>query len=278
MAATAVADLAIRCLLLELKTWPKPGLVSHHDSGSHTDMDADTFRRSADALWPFFGMLAEAGARGCAMDGLRSIGLDAERAMFAATGGVNTHRGAIFGLGLLCAAACRRTNNGAGQEETLGSIVYRRWHDGIVNGPILPNSHGERACRRFGIGGARHEAASGFPSVYGIGLPALREGLSLARGDVDASRVHACFALIANVDDTNILHRRGAPGLMFARTLAGKFLDDGSVGRPDWLFHACAVHRAFVERRISPGGSADLLAMSLFVQAIEAGTSVESAP
>ncbi len=100
-----VADMAAAALLAELETWPKPGLVSHVDAGSHADMEADTFRASTAAIRPFLAELAAAGASGAGMAELRGIGLAAERAMLAATGGVNTHRGAIFGLGLLCAAA-----------------------------------------------------------------------------------------------------------------------------------------------------------------------------
>ncbi len=94
--AGAIAGCALRFLLQELETWPKPGLVSHIDSGSHTDMDADTFRASAATIAPFFEDLVEAGARGSGMDRLRIIGLEAESVMLAATGGGNAHRGAIF--------------------------------------------------------------------------------------------------------------------------------------------------------------------------------------
>ncbi|MGI0503638.1 triphosphoribosyl-dephospho-CoA synthase, partial [Burkholderia sp. ZZQ-2] len=103
--AGRIAELAERSLVLEIETYPKPGLVSHVDTGSHTDMDAATFARSAAVLRPYFAELADAGARDADMAVLRKIGLRAEHAMLAATGGVNTHRGAIFGLGLLCAAA-----------------------------------------------------------------------------------------------------------------------------------------------------------------------------
>jgi triphosphoribosyl-dephospho-CoA synthase len=100
-----IANTAGAALLAELDTWPKPGLVSHVDQGSHTDMDAGTFQASTAAIVPFFAQLTEAGAGGADLPALRDIGLAAERAMLSATGGVNTHRGAIFGLGLLCAAA-----------------------------------------------------------------------------------------------------------------------------------------------------------------------------
>ena len=267
--ARAIAARAVHCLLLELETWPKPGLVSHVDSGSHDNMDADTFRASAAAIAPYFRAAVEAGARGCGMDRLRVIGLEAEAAMLAATSGVNTHRGAIFGMGLLCAAAGARARGQIDPLVTLGTVVARLWGDSILDGPIPPHSHGSRAHRRFGAGGARMEAAQGFPSVCQIGLPALRRRALNAPNDAEAARVEACFALIAAVEDTNLLHRAGPSGLRFARLAAQEFLDEGGVGRPDWRERARSVHESFVARKLSPGGSADLLAMTLFVDALE---------
>ncbi|PNE76837.1 triphosphoribosyl-dephospho-CoA synthase MdcB [Burkholderia thailandensis] len=265
---------ATRCLRVEIDTWPKPGLVSHVDAGSHDDMTADTFYRSAAALAPFFAELADAGAHDADMPTLRKIGLRAERAMLAATGGVNTHRGAIFGLGLLCAAAGLRASPqharctpSAGA--TLGALVAARWGDEILGGPRLADSHGERAGRRYGAGGARAEAAGGFPRVYAVGVPALRDGARRAPHDAEAARVQACFALIAVLDDTNLLHRGGRDGLDFAQRAAREFLATGGVGALDWRARAAAAHRAFVARRLSPGGAADLLAMSLFVAALD---------
>ncbi|MEI9888865.1 MAG: triphosphoribosyl-dephospho-CoA synthase MdcB [Rhizomicrobium sp.] len=264
-AAVAIAARAVRCLLLELETWPKPGLVSHIDSGSHHDMDAGTFRRSAAAIAPYFHALAEAGAQACAMGRLRIIGLEAEAAMRAATCGINTHRGALFGLGLLCAAAGARAAGRSASTLSLGDTVSRLWAEGILGGPVLLHSHGSGARRRFGAGGARQEAAQGFPSVYDVGLPALRNGARKAPKDAEAARVEACFALIAAVEDTNLLHRGGAFGLRFAQRAARDFLAAGGVGRPGWRAQARSIHQDFVARRLSPGGSADLLAITLFV-------------
>lgn len=265
-----IAALAARSLVLELETWPKPGLVSHIDSGSHDDMDADMFRASARAIEPYFASLANAGAEAWDMDRLRIIGLDAEAAMMDATSGINTHRGAIFGLGLLCAAFGARTVGLADGALSLGAVVASRWGRDIVNGPVLLHSHGERARRRYGSGGARMEASLGFPSLYEIGLPALRKGALAAPDDEEAQRVEACFALIASLEDTNLLHRGGTDGLRFARHKARQFIRRGGVAKPDWRARACAVHEGFVARRLSPGGSADILAMSLFVSACEA--------
>jgi triphosphoribosyl-dephospho-CoA synthase len=264
--AARTGRLAAQCLRLEVRTWPKPGLVSHIDNGSHVDMDAAMFYRSAATLVPFFGELADAGAQGAPMSALRKIGLRAERAMLAATGGINTHRGAIFGLGLLCAAAGWRHAHAGVQ--SLGEIVARRWGDDILGGPRLSDSHGETALRRYGAGGARQEAAEGFPSVYAIALPALDEARTFAGSDAQSARVQACFALIAAVEDTNLLHRGGPEGLYFAQQATDAFLRRGGVGQADWRQEAEAIHRAFVKRRLSPGGAADLLAMSLFVSTL----------
>jgi triphosphoribosyl-dephospho-CoA synthase len=264
-----VAALAERSLILEIETWPKPGLVSHVDTGSHTDMDAGTFRRSASALRPYFAALIDAGMHDASMTTLRKIGLRAERAMLAATGGVNTHRGAIFGIGLLGAAAGLREAGLVDAREELGAVVKRRWGREILAGPRLPDSHGEMAGARYGAGGARQEAAQGFPSVYQVGLPALHEAQCLAPGQHEAARVQACFALIAAVEDTNLLHRGGVEGLRFAQQSAQAFLDNGGVGDPTWQGCAERIHRAFVRRRLSPGGAADLLAMSVFAMELE---------
>ena len=270
--AQSIGDLATGALLAELHAWPKPGLVSLVDAGSHADMDAGTFRASADALRPFFVALAVAGAEDAGMEDLRNIGKAAERAMLAATGGVNTHRGGIFGLGLLCAAA------GAlgGRKEpplragALGAFVRRRWGRDILCGPLPRQSHGTLAGRRYGVGGARAEAAGGFPHVYRVGLPAWKAGNRLAGGDENAAGVQACFALIAEVEDTNLLHRSGTAGLDHARQAARGFLRQGGVGQRGWRARAAKIHRDFVARGLSPGGSADLLAATLLVGALEA--------
>ena len=267
-ASAQIAAWAEHSLRLEIDTWPKPGLVSHVDAGSHNDMNADTFKRSAKTLRPYFAALAQAGARRDDMTALRKIGLRAEQAMLAATLGVNTHRGAIFGIGLLSAAAGLRLAHGAYPHASLGAIVTRDWGHAIEAGPRAADSHGEVVAHRYGAGGARREAARGFPSLYEIGVPALRAAAMHAHGDREAMRVQACFALIAVVEDTNLLHRGGPEGLAYAQREAQAFLDYGGIAHADWRARAAAIHRAFVARNLSPGGSADLLAMSVFVDGL----------
>ncbi len=264
--AVAIGRLASRALLLELDTWPKPGLVSRLDNGAHDDMDARLLAASARTLEPFFIELAAAGGEGAPMDRLRAIGVAAEQAMRVATGGVNTHRGAIFGLGLLAAAAGFRERRGS--KHRLGALVAHLWGPAIEAGPVEPRSHGGIVASRYGVGGARAEAAAGMPSLHHVALPALRRGRGLAGGEEEAARVHACLTLIAVVEDTNLLFRGGPAGLAFARREARSFLAAGGVGAPGWRACAEAIHRRFVARRLSPGGSADLLAMALFADTL----------
>src|SRR6202142_4654191 len=155
-------------------------------------MDAAIMQNSAEALQPFFAELAMAGRGGADMGRLRTIGVQAERAMLAATGGVNTHRGAIFGLGLLCAAAGAAWSGSARARwhwsaKVLAATVTQRWGNAILRGPIPLHSHGTNALRQFGAGGARAQAAAGFPIALEVGLPALRLGRSLAPEDPEAA-------------------------------------------------------------------------------------------
>ncbi|HEX5462914.1 MAG TPA: triphosphoribosyl-dephospho-CoA synthase MdcB [Steroidobacteraceae bacterium] len=266
--ARELGQLARRSLELELFTWPKPGLVSHLDSGAHEDMDASLLQASAHSLEPFFTQLAAAGAAGAPLRVLREIGIAAERAMLEVTRGVNTHRGAIFGLGLLTAAAGRLALEGTLPARSLGERVSQVWGRSLrITAPS--GSHGAYVFEHYGAGGARTEAASGFAHVYLIGLPALRRARRWGAGE-EAARVQACFALIAAVADTNILYRAGPAGLEHAQAVARRFLIEGGVQRGDWRERAAQAHADFISRRLSPGGCADLLAMTLFVDAMEA--------
>ncbi len=267
--AERVATLAHAALIDELETWPKPGLVSVIDAGSHDDMDADTLRRSAAAIRPYFADLVAAGARGAAMAELRAIGIRAEAAMMRATGGVNAHRGAIFSLGLICAAAGVSDAAPASAEDH-AAAVGELWGQAIIQAPASPLSHGGRAARRYGVGGAGAEAAAGFPTIREVGLPALRLGRTRAPDDPEAARVDCFFALLAVLDDTNLLHRGGADGLAAARATAAAFLAAGGVGAAGWRDRATRIHHDFVAARLSPGGCADLLAATLLLDALAA--------
>jgi triphosphoribosyl-dephospho-CoA synthase len=264
--AATIDRAAQGALLEELVTAPKPGLVTPSDRGAHADMDAGTFFASIRALRGVFGAAALQGADRDPADRLRAIGIDAELRMLAATGGVNTHRGAIFTLGLLAAAAGRLAVTARPVTPEALRAEVREVLAPALLGRLPPDrsSHGQAVAARHGAGGARQEAAAGFPHLFDVALPAFEAGLAggLPRR---AAAVQCLLALVAVLPDTNLLWRSGEAGLAFARAGAAAFLAAGGVGRQGWEEEAESLHRDFVARRLSPGGSADLLASALFV-------------
>ena len=265
--ANHIGRLAIRSLYREVALAPKPGLVSPLDAGSHSDMDMRTFLRSLFSLRAYFPTITTCGADAAGVEVLRALGIVAERRMLAATGGVNTHRGAIFNLGLICAAAGLLEARGRiVTADTACSMVSRHWGAAILESGVdsPPASHGLLVARRYGSGGARREAAEGFPAARQIGLPAYRAALAVT-GSPELAAIQALFALIASLVDTNLLWRGGPCGLSHAQEAASDFLRRGVVLADGWRRRAEAIHADFVARRLSPGGSADLLGVTLFL-------------
>ncbi|WP_307731716.1 triphosphoribosyl-dephospho-CoA synthase MdcB [Massilia antarctica] len=266
------ARLAIASLYAELALYPKPGLVSLVDNGSHTDMNAATFMRSLFSLRHYFRLICHAGSKNAPFATLKRLGIEAEQRMLRATGGVNTHRGAIFSLGLLCAAAGRAfAHGGTMTAAALQSHLRAGWGKELAShtAPVNERSHGLSVAALHGAHGARHEAADGLPSVFRTGLGTLRRTLAEGRGPRQA-RIDALFALMMQVSDTNVVHRGGPQGAAFVRIQASAFRHAGGTASNGWEAHALAIHRAFIERNLSPGGAADLLAASCFVHALTA--------
>lgn len=254
--------ICLDALTHEAMAWPKPGLVTPVDAGSHRDMHIGTFLASIDALQGSFAALALAGAREEKFAVLQAIGIEAEGKMLCATGGVNTHRGAIFNLGLLVAAAARRQADSTLADLDCGAVVARVWGAEIAAGrKKSPASHGNSVFKKFTIGGARAEAVAGFPTVYNIGLRALRRLVDAGR-DRETTQIGTLLALMEHLPDTNLLWRDGESGLEFVRDSAAAFNRAGGVDAPGWREHLLVMHREFVGRNLSPGGSADLLAAS----------------
>ena len=264
----ALALAGVRAMRDELLAYPKPGLVSPIDSGAHADMDFALMCRSADSLLQPFTALAAAGRAGGSFEhALMPIGIEAERGMLAVTGGVNTHRGAIFSVGLVVAAIARTQALSAelspaairaSLRDTWGaSLEAHADRDGET-------SHGAEVRRRTGRDGARREAALAFPSIFEIGLPAFRAARQAAL-DARTAGIQTLFALMSSVDDTTVLYRGGLEGGSFVRQSAANFLADGGCHQPDWFEKAEALHRAFIARNLSAGGCADLLACTLLV-------------
>jgi triphosphoribosyl-dephospho-CoA synthase len=255
---------AANALTEELATYPKPGLVSFVDQGSHPDMDAECFLASIAAIKSFFGKMAEAGADGCRLLDLQRIGISAEERMLDATGGRNTHRGAIYCLGLLAAAAGKQMAEDNLLGLSLGGIVAESWGDEILlPDSLLQTSPGLEMCLRYKLGGVRGEAKRGFPSIFKAGLPALQAALNST--EREAARVQAFFAILQVCEDTTLLKRGGKPGWKYAQAQVRRFLCGGGVASPEWKILAEEIHYGFVARHLTAGGVADLLAATLFV-------------
>ena len=268
--ARRVGQSAQRALLYEAAVTPKPGLVDRANSGAHRDMDFFTFLDSAAVLPSYFENCAREGIRlhsrrpAEVFEALQRRGARAERAMLAATGGVNTHKGAIFSLGVVCGALGmlygRRSGELEGAEaDDVLALCGEMTHEAVckkLSSLTLENARtfGERMYVEHGLAGVRGEAAAGFPSVARASLPAFRAALAAGKSVNDAG-VAALLALMANAEDSNVI-RRG--GLARARAL---MREAQTAHVPD----AEAMDRRLIEENISPGGCADLLAVTFLL-------------
>lgn len=263
-AGVLIARHAVRSLYQELALYPKPGLVSLVDTGSHEDMDASTFVRSLFSLRRYFLDIALAGAQDASFAVLRDLGIEAERRMLLATGGINTHRGAIFSLGMLCAAAGRSLS---WQPADLRTTLVACWGSALSRHRGSIASNGALARARHAAPGAREQAAAGFPAIFELALPTLRRTLASGRG-LRCARIDTLFTLMAELSDTNVYHRGGAEGARIVRETSLRFLERGGTAAADWEDDAVMAHRVFVTHRLSPGGAADLLAATCFVHSL----------
>ena len=268
--ADRLAGLAVRALVTEVCVTPKPGLVDRANCGAHGDMDIFTFVDSAVALYPYFRNIAtlslkHSGTLDNLLPALQPIGIQAEREMFHVTNGVNTHKGAIFSLGLICAATAVLAKPQSGDPESLPSAcaaiakTKSRGVSEIATG-------GEIAFVRHGIEGIVGEAVAGFPAVFGTAFPAIREHARRGVSLQDAAVV-ALLRLIAIVDDTNIVTRRGIDVLRDIQERVGERIS-GIYDSGQYLQYAKELDEEFIRQNISPGGCADLLAAALLVHYI----------
>ena len=272
---TALARQVLQALLDEVTLTPKPGLVDLRSRGAHTDLNWALMCHSACALQPVFQAMADAGADSSDDDALRqrigAIGREGEAVMMAATGGVNTHRGAIWALGLLVTAAAQLQERGdplvptavAARAGALARLTDR-------SAPLDTGNKGQLACRRYHVGGARGQALAGFPHVLDVALPTLRA--ARARGDNDTTaRLNALLALVASLDDTCVLSRGGVDALLAVQAGASQVLAAGGAGTRQGTLALLALEATMLALNVSPGGAADLLAATLFLDSLEEG-------
>ena len=271
--AERIGELAAECLIREVKTTPKPGLVDLRNNGSHTDMDVNSFIKSAVSLKPYFTECIRIGIENKnhthaeTFKHLREAGIRAEKTMYEVTNGINTHKGLIYSLGVLLCALGRHWK---AEQPISDRCVVLSEASALVRESAIADlasangtTAGEKLFLEYGLQGIRGEVASGFSSVKNYSLPIYEKALIAGISQNDAG-VHSLISLISAIDDTNLYHRGGAEGARFAKEYAKRLLEDG--------FDSKAVEQMddeFIKRNLSPGGSADLLAITYFLHSLE---------
>lgn len=259
-----------QAILLEVTTHPKPGLVTRLSNGSHKDMSIFTFMMSSAVLSKAFGNLqsigqAHKGTLAELFGKIRSYGIIAEKELLHVTKGVNTQRGILFAGGIVSAVAGYAMNLGLNKDAVIPLI--KEMAAGLVASELQNNSHadktaGEKLYHKYGITGIRGEVEKGFPSVVNHGLPALCE--ALAKGaSINDALVHTLLALMTVVEDSNVIWRTDYETLLEVQRIARDILQKGSVFTEAGRMAIAETERYFLQRRISPGGSADLLSVTI---------------
>lgn len=274
--AVEIGVRARKALLEEVVTTPKPGLVDFYSSGAHNDMDIHTFRKSADALFPYFIYMAEQGyTLLCTpqelFQAIRKTGIAAEQAMYQATDGVNTHKGLIFTIGIFCAVAgrCLREKNGEICLETLIQMEQEMVSDTlkkelltIYTGNAV--SHGEKNLKKYGRTGVRGEAIDGYPAVVNIAIPVMQKGLK-EKKDWNRVKLQTLFVLMSEVEDSNVLARHNPQVLREVQKEAKYFIESGGAYSQNAIAKLCYMDTDYIRKNISSGGCADLLATAIFI-------------
>lgn len=268
--AATLADMATQALIDEARLSPKPGLVDSRGSGAHSDLTLALMERSAHSLTATFHDLAAHCWLRSPEIALRQeigrLGRKGEQQMLAATGGINTHRGAIWALGLLvCAMAMRPAACGVRQ------IAQRAAELAAMPDAFSPKtfSKGASAVRRYQLPGAKEEAQSGFPHVIRLALPELYRSREAGAKESEA-QINALLAVMSSLADTCVLSRGGMPALIAMHQGATRVLEAGGVQTPVGFELLMQLEQRMLADNVSPGGAADLLAAAMFLDRVGA--------
>ena len=262
--------LACQSLIAEVELTPKPGLVDRRGAGAHIDLSLSIMKHSAVTIEPYFRQMAAYSKRARPSQALREqlavVGRDAERAMLRATGGSNSHKGAIWILGLLVSAAAMQ------DEEKMQASEIAETGRQIASfadraAPRLV-THGDLVAKTYGVTGARGESLRGFPHVVEIGLPTLRDKRASGATETVA-RLDTLMSIMSSLDDTCLLYRGGPSALNIAKSGAAGVQRAGGTGTANGKQRLAHLDRQLLALGASPGGSGDLLAATLFLDAIE---------
>lgn len=271
-----VGQYLTQAILLEVSTHPKPGLVTRLSNGAHKDMSIFTFMMSSAVLSKAFNDLQDIGQahRGTLVElfcKLRSYGVGAEAELLRVTKGVNTQRGILFAGGIVSAVSGYAMNMGLSRDALLPLI--KEMAAGLVARELKNLDHaamtaGEKLYYKYGITGIRGEVENGFPSVVNYGLPALEDAFDKG-ATINDALVHALISLMTVVEDSNVIWRTDYDTLLEVQRIAKNILSLGSVFTEKGRMVIAETERYFLQRRISPGGSADLLSVTITLYLLE---------
>lgn len=269
-----LVNLSSEAMVTEVLLTPKPGLVDQANNGAHHDMDVSLFRHSAQAIrcclpdFVHIGYTLAHLAPASILPELKELGVLCEKKMYQATAGVNTHKGAVFAFGLLCAAGGRLLAQQQRVTVTTICAEVAAICEGLTHrelaGKKEPTTAGERVYANWRIPGARGEAESGFALVRTLALPAY-QACRQAGWHNDRALLQALLLLMACNDDTNLISRGGMEGLRYVQNAASKLLLKGGCARPQSVEWLRKLDRDLTRKNLSPGGSADLLAVTWFL-------------
>ena len=276
--AYCIGKKAWGALLEEVYTTPKPGLVDLYSCGAHVDMNVSTFEKSAQALYPYFVKMAASGygmriTQEELFREIRKTGIEAEKAMYRATGGVNTHKGLLFTIGIFSAAAGRcvreygkitERNLFEMEQEMVTQILAEEFQNMRKK---EPESHGEKNLKMYGTSGIRGEAVNGYPSVRYIALPILRQGI-MEKKEWNLVKLQTLFYLMREVEDSNIISRQNPETLRQVHREVDEFLKCGGAYATDAIEKLKQMDTEYIRRNISAGGCADLLATAIFIESL----------
>jgi triphosphoribosyl-dephospho-CoA synthase len=274
--AWKIGECAVTGMLYEASTSPKPGLVTPVSAGTHEDMDYFTFLRSTAAISHAMYLCAQVGIDYDTeiLNKIRSVGIAAEENMFGATGGINTQKGLLFASGVVCAAAGNIIRN----KRRIGNHELSRCCSEICEGIVVRElgnllykpriTNGEKLYIKYGVVGIRGEAEKGFPSVINVGLPIYAETLKTGN-DKNAALTQCLIGLMTVVEDTVVINRSGFEGLGYMKKEADRALKLGGSLTNEGREQIKKMEREFLNKGISPGGAADLLALTVMIYELE---------
>lgn len=265
-----IDDFAVDALYDELNLENKPGLVCPSGNGSHSDMNYDTFIASIHSLRGYFATLSEFGYDSRAFVDIKNQGIYQEAVMLKATNNINTHKGAIFNLGFASAAIgkCLQQNQTLTTQNICAQLINSWQYDLTHRLERRADSHGQQMYKKHGITGAIEMVSNGFQIIQNVALPCFYETFYRTQ-DFEKSAMQTLMTLISLLPDTNLVWRGGIKNLINAQTLAKQFLQAGGVHQTEWRQVVSKINHYFIHRNLSPGGSADLLAVTIFFYKVE---------